>query len=126
MQGSRLSSAISALVVCSERIWVQECLEQDAAGSVQGDLVSSSPAMSQSLNEICLTKAFGNVTMVQFFFWKLTQLRDQLHSTGEIKGCRDGRGFTTFKPQTHNRQPKGCSEERRAKEAKPSFLLGFN
>lgn len=38
--------------------------------------------------------------MAQFFFWKLTQLTDQLHSTGEIKGCGEGRGFTTFKSQT--------------------------
>jgi len=37
--------------------------------------------------------------MVQFFFWKLTQLTDQLHSTGEIKG--EWKGFTNFKSQTN-------------------------
>lgn len=83
----------------------QECFQQDAAGPVKVDLISSRPARSWSLHEICLTKASANVTMVQFFFWKLTQLTDQLHSTGEIKGCGEGRGFTTFKSQTKTKSP---------------------
>lgn len=73
------------------------------------------------LNEICLTKASANVTMVQFFFWKLTRLTDQLHSTGEIKGCREGRSFTTLihKPKItsqKNTQQTGEREQRKLLE----------
>lgn len=67
----------------------------------------------RSLNEICLTKASAKVTMVQFFFWKLAQLTDQLHSTGEIKRCGVGRGFTAFKSQIKNPQPKGHTASRK-------------
>lgn len=134
---SRLSPAISELAVHavnmsgSFAIWKhknRECFQQDAAGPVKVDLISSRPARSWSLHEICLTKASANVTMVQFFFWKLTQLTDQLHSTGEIKGCGEGRGFTTFKITN---QKITSSKDRqqaaqRAKETNQRFLFGFH
>lgn len=108
-QDSKLSSVISESVVHAVTtsgyfaIWIHQStrvLRAGCSGASQRDLISSRPARSQSLNEICLTKASANITMVQFFFWKLTQLTDQLHSTGEIKGYGEGREFTNPKSQT--------------------------
>lgn len=78
--------SITTFMAHSHLDTAEHCLEQHGAASANTELISWRPASSQSLNEICLTKASANTTMVRFFFWKLTQLTDQLHSTGEIKG----------------------------------------
>lgn len=124
-QDSKLSSIISEVVARAATmsgyfaIWIHQStgvLRAGCHGASQRDLISWRPVRSRSLNEICLTKASANITMVQFFFWKLTQLTDQLHSTGEIKGYGEGREFPNSKSQTKISSQKDTQQAgRRAK-----------